>query len=690
MPMFRKRGLLANPEFQAALIRLGFWIFASVYIALGEASGRYQVADIHYAILFSGYLIAFLGFLASILMRPVWEERRYLGLAIDISATTFCIYMTHVAIHPFYLIYIWIFFSYGTRYGKQFLKAASIMSLVAYASVVTVLEQWQQYGLEVMFFLLILVILPLYQHMLLRQLHGARQLAERSSEVKSLFLSSVTHELREPLRGISGMVQVLETSDLTSEQRDCAESIDASVVVLDALIGDIIDFSRIESGGLEPQDVPFRVGSLLLEVCGAITKEAQERAVELICLMDERLPSLLIGDELRLRQVLLNLVGNAVKFADNGEVIVRARLAGSDGKSLLLEVEDTAVGISREKQDRVLDSFWKTDFSAADQNDDNGLGTAITKKLVETMGGEIGFRGSHDQGTLFWIRLPLRQAELTREEPPYPRCEGKKALIYEVNKKSAEAIMEGCRRMGVATILVNKVADLAPVVTVAGEAGDIDFVIIGDSARRQDVVRIAEVVRGHLGSELPVMFLGYVRKGLKLEKQKRVVFVKKPFLAEQLAQAVTQLLNGGRGKRAASSVARAMVSGPVWSARTIRVLMAEDNLVNGKVLQTFLTGLGCEVTWVRDGREALRVSGERKFDLALTDLRMPHLDGMGFCRAYRDQEGAGSRLPIIALIPGEEPELEQACRDAGMDGCLMKPVDLPALEELLSRYVGPA
>lgn len=688
MRMFRKNRLLVNPEFQAALIRLGFWVFASIYIALGEASGRYQVADIHYYVLFSGYLIAFLGFLVSIYVRPVWEERRYLGLAIDISATTFCIYMTHVAVHPFYLIYIWIFFSYGTRYGTQFLKAASIMSVVAYASVVTVLEQWQQHGLEAMFYLLILVILPIYQRMLLRQLHRARQQAEQSSEVKSLFLSNVTHELRTPLRAIATMTQILEDSELRPEQRDCTESIGASTVVLDALIGDIIDFSRIESGGLEAEDMPFRLGPLLLEVCGAVMKEAQEGEVELVCRMEEQLPSLLIGDELRLRQVLLNLVGNAVRFADNGEVIVRARLAGADGEDLLLEVEDTGIGVSREKQDRVLDSFWKTDFSATDQSGDNGLGAAIIKKLVKSMGGEIGFRGSHNQGTLFWIRLPLRQAELTPEEPPYPRCDGKKALIYDANETSAEAIMESCRRMGLATVSVRKVADLAPAVAAAGEEGGVDLVIIGDSARRQDVVRIAEVVRGHLGAELPVVFLGYARKGLQLEKQKRVVFVKKPFLAEQLAQAVTQLLTGGRGKRAASSVARAMVSGPVSAGRTIRVLMAEDNLVNGKVLQTFLTGLGCEVTWVRDGREALRVSGERKFDLALTDLRMPHLDGLGFSRAYRDQEGAGCHLPIIALASGEEPGLQQVCRDAGMDDCLTKPIDLPALEVLLSRYVG--
>ncbi len=540
---FRQSGLLSNPEFQSALIRLGVWIFAALYIGLGASTGRYAVADEHYYFLFFAYLIAFVAFLISILKRPVWEERRYLSTAVDISATTFCIFMTHDAVHPFYLLYIWIFVSSGSRYGKELLRAASIMSVVAYITVITILEQWQENYLEVFFRLVVLVVLPFYQYVLLRKLHNARTEAERANKAKGIFLSNITKELRAPLGGINGMVAHLYDTSMTPEQRDYAESIFSSASVLNSLIGDALDYSKIEAGNLELETVPFEIRTMLLDICSALSVVSQQKGVELVCHVEGNVPSVYLGDELRLRQVLFNLVGNAVKFTEYGEVVVRARLAESDRNDLFLEVKDTGIGIPKDIQGRIFDSFWQAEQVAEGNYGGTGIGTAIAKKLVTLMGGDIGFRSAKGEGTRFWVRLPLQVAE-EGDVVVVPAQEQamKKALIYETNESSLAAIIDACREIGIKGKAVQRISDLANAITAAEEEGGVDLVIVADSPEGQNVERISEVFRDYLGVELPVVFLGYSRKRLNLGVRHSVSFVKKPFVPELLNAAVKNAL----------------------------------------------------------------------------------------------------------------------------------------------------
>jgi two-component system sensor histidine kinase RpfC len=539
----REEDLLSNSEFQSALIRLGVWIFAAVYIGWGAYTGRYDVSDEHYYFLFTAYLVAFLGFLLSILRRPVWEERRYLSIAVDISATTFCIFMTEVAVHPFYLLYIWIFVSAGSRYGKNMLRAAAVMSVVAYVIVVTILEQWQQYYQEVFFYLLVLMVLPFYQYILLRKLHNARTEAERSTEAKGILLSNITKGLRAPLVGISGMVAHLQNTSLTPEQRDYADSISSSAIVLNSLFGDALDYSKIDAGDLKLETVPFEIRALLLDICSALAVVAQPKGIELVCHVDENLPSVYLGDELRLRQILFNLVGNAVKFTESGEVVLRAELTEPDRNRLLLEVKDTGIGIPKEMQKRIFDSFWQAEQPEQGKYGGTGIGTAIAKKLVQLMNGEIGFRSTQGEGTLFWVRLPLQKSEMARGlDRTAPDLRGKKALVYETNKSSLAAIMDACREIGVAAIAVQRISDLANAISVAEEEGDVDFIIVADSPEGHNVERISEVFRDYLGSNLPVVFLGYRRRRLDLEGQHPHSFLKKPFVPELLGAAIQKAL----------------------------------------------------------------------------------------------------------------------------------------------------
>lgn len=319
--------LLGNPEFQSALVRLGVWLFAVLYIGFGALTGYYVVDYGHYLLLFGGFLVLFLSLLLSIPYRPVWVARRYFSLLSDIAATSLCIYLTREVVSPFYLLYIWIFISYGTRYGKGLLNAASVLSILAYSLVLIALGQWQRYTFEVIFFLLLLILLPLYQYMLLRKLHEARLEAERSDRAKSVFLSCMTHELRTPLSGIVGMSQLLLNSKLSVEQREYADSIAASAHTLDSLISEALDLSTIDAGGIELKPQPLDIRALCGDVLLTLSHGAFDKGLELICRIDEQIPERVCYDPLRLRQILFNLLTNAIKFTRKGEVELAVRLA---------------------------------------------------------------------------------------------------------------------------------------------------------------------------------------------------------------------------------------------------------------------------------------------------------------------------------------------------------------------------
>jgi len=384
------RALLRNPEFQSAGVRLGIWCFSFAYIGLAAATGHYVVDPMGYQLLFGGFLIVFLGITASIFYRNDWPGRRYFSLVMDIMATSLCIYLTKEAISPFYLLYIWIFLSYGTRYGSVHLRIASVLSVLAYTSLLLILEQWAGYMFEAVFFLLLLVLLPLYQFMLLEKVHNARLEAERSNRAKSAFLSSMTHELRTPLSGILGMANLLCHTPLNEDQKEYINSITLSAQNLDTLIGEVLDLSRVEAAGLELKNDEINLPRFIRDVAMTVSNQALEKELELICTIDPGVPEEIIIDSLRLRQVLLNLLSNGIKFTHYGEVEImvstQTEFENFDAQHLLIEVRDTGIGLSEEQQMQVFDRFWQADNSTTNQRGGGWLGGSYSATFSELHG----------------------------------------------------------------------------------------------------------------------------------------------------------------------------------------------------------------------------------------------------------------------------------------------------------------
>ena len=681
--LFRKE-LLKNSEFQSAWVRLTIWVFSVIYVGLGAWTDYYAVNLAYYFSFFGGFFVLFVGMLISVYMAPTMPLRRYVSLFIDITATSLAIFLTREAISPFYLIYIWIFVSYGTRYGKVLLMVASVLSVMAYNIVLQALEEWTKHGFEASFFLLLLVALPMYEYVLLRKLHQARQEAERANKARGDFLATMTHELRTPLTGVIGMTRLLQTTPLDVQQRDYVDSINSSAELLRALIGDILDFSKIDANKLELESAHFDIRNLVRNVLSNLAAEAQDKHIELICRVDPKLPRKLLGDRLRVSQILYNLLGNAIKFTDQGEVKLQLTIAVASRNiqqpHVLLEVVDTGVGIPAEKLDKVFDMFWQADPSTSRRFGGTGLGMTVARDLTRLMGGEISVHSQLGDGTAFSVRLPLLPDQSGVLDVKPPQLDGKRILIFETNQSSMEAHLDVAMELGMDAIPVTSMDTLGRV-----QESGIDLILICDSLDGLPLHDLLIRLDRLFPQQVPMLFAGYRGRTSGLPPRITNVILK-PFISEQLAEAAIDLqpqtaATGMTGPKNPPQV-------PTQVKQTgVRILLAEDNSIAAKVFETLLTRKGHQVVTVKDGEEALEAARSGEFHLAFVDLRMPHMDGLEFTRRYRAMEADDLHMPILALTANTAEDLLAECRESGMDGFLNKPVEPEQIDKIVSRYV---
>jgi two-component system sensor histidine kinase RpfC len=675
-----KHDLLQNPEFQSALVRLAIWFFSILYIGLGAWTEYYEVNIPLYYMLFGGYLFFFVVTLISVYYRPAMPGRPYATLLIDISAVSLAIFLTREAISPFYLLYIWIFVSYGTRYGKAVLTVASIISVTAYNLVLISLNEWSQHTFEAFFFLLLLVLLPLYQYSLLRKLHIAKREAEYANKARGDFLATMTHELRTPLIGILGMARLMKGTPLDAEQKEYLHSIHSSAQLLRALIGDILDFSKIDANKLELVNEPFDLRHLVRSVTSALSNEAQEKQLEFRCWVDPRLPVKLRGDNLRISQIFFNLLGNAIKFTEKGSVMLRISFAESHETQkeshVLIEVEDTGIGVPQEKIDKIFDKFWQLDASNSRRYGGTGLGTTVARDLSRRMGGDITVRSHMGVGTTFSVRLPLLQGQGAVQPVFSPLLKDKRILIFETNEQSMSLHLKTVEELGMQAVAVLSLNALTPYLDQP-----FDVVLISDSLSGIPLSPILSRVDILEGSPT-ILLAAYRGRTIGVPSPVNRVLMK-PFLAEDLAQAIFDPLRQRESKR---DVLSSVLGREVKESSGINILLAEDNAIAAKVLSTLLLQRGHTVKVVKDGLEALEAIALSDYHLAFIDLRMPHMDGIEFARCYREREAADRHLPIYALTANTAEDAMQNCLQAGMDGFLNKPVEPEQLDVIIEKH----
>jgi two-component system sensor histidine kinase RpfC len=681
--------LAARPdsEHEQAIVRIGVGAVLFLYLLPGAMIEHGP--EVNNSLLYLGVMIGYLAFavaaFAGILMKPgVSVFRRLASATIDIGVNSF--FMAHLGVHaaPMFLIYVWITLANGFRFGQRYLLFALALSIAGFGVVLMVDEFWSNnltagLGLAVTF-----IALSFYVRSLVKRMFDAVARAEAANQAKRRFISVVSHEMRTPLNAIIGMAELMRDTQLTREQADMLQTLRGSSQVMLGLVEDVLDFSKIEAGKLLLERTDFDLHALVNSTSRILDAQARAKNIDFVVSIMSEVPHALRGDAHHLRQVIINLAGNAVKFTERGSVTVHVSRQDETENAVRLKfsVRDTGVGIPPEAQGRIFDSFTQADQSTTRRFGGTGLGTTIAKQLVELMGGRIGLESAVGLGTTFWFEVPFeKQAE--RALAATGELVAARVLLVGFPQELVAPVEQALESWGAVAVRAagieegadRLVADIALTqpyhsVILYSSSGDAQLARqFRRAAPEPAPPAVLAVPREADVQRFAALSAGF-RAVLELPTEKRQLFnvLHSISSVEKLDESVVRLQDyAKRGE----------------GARRLRLLVADDNPTNREVLGRILERAGHDATLVADGDLALDALEAGTFDAVLLDRNMPGLSGLETLKAIRLMTRGRERLPAMILSADVTVETKRECMEAGADSFMSKPVEaLKLLEEL--------
>jgi two-component system sensor histidine kinase RpfC len=479
------------------------------------------------------------------------------------------------------------------------------------------------------------------------------------------------------LIGVIGMTRLMQGTPLDMEQKEYLHLIQSSAKLLKSLINDVLDLSKIDANKLELLPEWFDIRNLVKSVSSSLAEAAHDKQLELLCRIDPVVRQELLGDRLRISQILFNLTGNAIKFTDKGYIRIGLDYIEAspelDQPHILIEVEDTGIGIPQDRQEAVFDSFWQADIGNVRRCEGVGLGTTVVRDLTWLMGGVVKVASQPGEGSTFSVRLPLRMRGQAKPVEA-SQLEGRCVLIYEEDPTAMALHCSIARQLGMKVINANRSSEF-----LSKLGSDVELLMICDSLHDTSIKEI--LYKAHAAAPtLPLIVAGYRghMHDMGIIKDPEYTLFK-PFLDRDFADMAMHALGIPLNRQLSAQQA------DLGSDRGISILLAEDNAIAAKVISTLLTKRGHKVKIAKDGHEALQAVSKDDYELAFIDLCMPNVDGLEFTRCYRNIEQKHHYMPIFALTANSVQEMLDHCLEAGMDGFLTKPVEPEMLDAVIEQ-----